>query len=205
MKEIAKPIHELIYYKLNLQTAGIIVGVLLLLTHVWALLKGETAKDFLRKLPRSQSVGSVLLTIAALWAWMLTFTVDLGEFSGVKTLATFGIPVAYVGLLLYANDYLGARSLGILALLVASPLLDAAFQQPVQSRLFLVALVYVWVLLGLFWVGMPYTLRDQVNWVLKSEGLFKAAVYAGIVYGILLLVCAFAFWGGLGRLVHSQF
>ena len=67
------------------------------------------------------------------------------------------------------------------------------FLRPEMSRLFLVTLVYVWVALALFWVGMPFTLRDQIAWVTGGEKRWRAAVFAGLAYGALLLVLPLTF------------
>ena len=92
---------------------------------------------------------------------------------------------------MFVPDFLAVRALGMLALLVAEPLLEAAFLREEQVRLLLVVLVYVWIIAGMFWVGMPYTLRDQISWVSATEKRWRAAAFAGLAYGALL--CA----GGL--------
>jgi hypothetical protein len=43
----------------------------------------------------------------------------------------------------------------------------------------------------MFWVGTPYTLRDQISWVSKSEGRWRLAAMAGVVYGALLILLEF--------------
>jgi cytochrome c biogenesis protein CcdA len=62
-----------------------------------------------------------------------------------------------------------------------------------------VVLAYVWIILGLFWVGMPFVLRDQAAWATKSDGRFKALALGGVVYGVVLVACALAFWGDAVR------
>ncbi|MEZ5328982.1 MAG: hypothetical protein R3F19_28385 [Verrucomicrobiales bacterium] len=37
------------------------------------------------------------------------------------------------------------------------------------TRLLLPLLAYAWIIIGLFWVGMPYVLRDQIAWVSASS------------------------------------
>ena len=74
------------------------------------------------------------------------------------------------------------------ALLAAQPLLESAFLREENSRLLLVVLCYVWIVTGMFWVGMPYTLRDQIGWVTASEDRWKCATFTGLVYGVLLLI-----------------
>jgi hypothetical protein len=60
-----------------------------------------------------------------------------------------------------------------------------------MGRIFLVALVYVWVVFAMFWVGTPYTLRDQITWVTKDQSRWRAAAFAGLVYGVLLVGLSF--------------
>jgi hypothetical protein len=48
-------------------------------------------------------------------------------------------------------------------------------------------LTYAWIILGMFWIGMPYTLRNQISWVSASEKRWRAAAFAGLAYGALLV------------------
>ena len=175
-------------YSLKLETALYLTGLLVLLGHALALFKGRDAQAWLRALPRSKPLGVVLLTIASAWFFWLVWTMDLGEFSNWRQRVLIATPVAWWLAWKYVDEFLAARALGMLVLLGAEPLLEAAFLRPEMSRLFLVTLVYVWVAFALFWVGMPYTLRDQIAWITGAEKRWRAAVFAGLAYGALLLV-----------------
>jgi hypothetical protein len=74
------------------------------------------------------------------------------------------------------------------ALLDAEPLLESAFLRDEPIRLLLVTLVYLWVIFAMFWVGMPYTLRNQISWITATEKRWRAAAVAGLAYGALLCV-----------------
>lgn len=174
-------------YSLKLETALILTGVWLLLAHGFALVKGADVRGWLRSFPRSKGMGTVLLVAVAAWSWWLIATIDLGEFSNWRDRLKVLIPVASVLTYLYADEFLAARALGMLVLLVAEPLLEAAFLRPELTRLFLVSLVYVWIGFALFWIGMPYTLRDQIAWLTGSDQRWRAATFGGIAYGVLLL------------------
>lgn len=180
-------------YSLKLETALYLTGLLLVAAHALALFKGRAAQDWLRALPRSKPLGLVLLTVAAVWFFWLVKTMDLGEFSNWRTRVLVATPVAWWLAWRYVEEFLAARALGMLALLAAEPLLEAAFLRPEMSRLFLVTLVYVWVAFALFWVGMPYTLRDQIAWVTGAEKRWRAAAFAGAAYGALLLLLPLTF------------
>jgi hypothetical protein len=43
----------------------------------------------------------------------------------------------------------------------------------------------------MFWVGTPYTLRDQITWVTAGKQRWQLAALAGVIYGVLLLGLTF--------------
>jgi hypothetical protein len=174
-------------YDFSLHTVGLIVGFLLLATHVIALVRPEQTKGWLVKLPRSKPLGIGLLAVDSLWSFWLVSSMDLGEFSQYRSWLQIGVPIAFVLTLIFVDEFLAVRALGILALLAAEPVLSAAFLRPEAVRLLLVLLAYIWLTLGLFWVGMPYLLRDQINWITKTASRFRAVTLAGLVYGLVVV------------------
>jgi hypothetical protein len=181
-------------YSWNLHTAGLVVGIFLILIHAVALIDAVRVKAFLKAFPRSKMAGAVLLSLGAAWAFWLALTIDLGDFTSYRRMILVVIVIGYFLTLKFVDEFLAVRALGILALLAAEPVLEAAFLRPEVSRLLLAALAYVWVTLGIFWVAIPYILRDQIDWVLKSEIRWKLAVFSGLAYGAVVLYCTFAFY-----------
>ena len=173
-----------------LKGTGIALGLLLLAVHLWALLRGEKAKAFLRAFPRSYPWGVALLAVGFVWSMMVMQATDMGEYFFLRRWLLFLLPVAFVLVISYVKEFLAVRALGSLMLLAAAPVLYAAFLQPQTSRLLLPILAYAWIIGGMFLVGMPYLMRDGVDWLLKSDGRWKAAVGFGIGYGAVLLVAA---------------
>ena len=115
-----------------------------------------------------------ILAVDTLWALWLVSNMDLGEFCQYRTLLQIGVPVAFVLTLIFVDEFLAVGALGMFALLAAEPVLSAAFLRPEIARLLLVVLAYVWLTLGLFWVGMPYVLRDQIAWITKNGPRFRS-------------------------------
>ena len=177
-------------YEFSLRSVGLVVGVIVLAMHLIALIRPAKSKDWLVQFPRSKPFGIAILAVDALWALWLVTTTDLGEFAWVRTYLQFGVPIGFVLTLMFVDEFLAVRALGMFALLAAEPMLSSAFLRPEIARLLLVAFAYVWLTLGLFWVGMPYLLRDQISWVTRTGTRFRAAALAGAVYGLALLVCA---------------
>lgn len=181
-------------YSVNLFTAGATVGVVLLLAHLFALWRSGDCQAWLKKFPRSRAAGTVLLLVAGLWSFLLIRTMDLGEFATLRQYMLVGIVVATILAWMYVEEFMAVRALGMIALLAAEPLLEAAFLRPEQTRLLLVVLAYVWIGLGLFWVGMPWTLRDQITWLTSQPERFRFAAIGGAIYGAAILASALIAW-----------
>lgn len=174
-------------YTLSLKIALLLVGLVLIVAHGLALLNREPVQAGMRAFPRSPAWGIVLLFVAAVWSWWLIKTIDLGEFSNWRSRLLLFIPIATLLTWRYVDEFLAVRALGMVSLLVAEPLLEAAWMRPEMGKLPLVILVYVWIGFALFWIGMPYTLRNQIEWVQRSPVRWRNACLAGILYGVALL------------------
>ena len=166
------------------------VGAALIIVHLIGIIHARQVRAWLKAFPRSKVTGIVLLAIAAVWAFWLVATMDLGEFTSYRGMLMLLVPVATGLCIAYVDEFLSVRAMGILLLLLAEPLLEAAFLRPETSRLLLVMLAYVWILFGMFWVGMPYLMRDQISWLLKSNNRWLAACVGGLAYGTAVTFCA---------------
>jgi hypothetical protein len=175
-------------YSLSLPTALLLVGLAVLAAHLVALFMPDKTQQWLKVFPRSEAWGTVLIVIAGAWFWWLVANMDLGEFSNWRKALKIGTPVVTFLLWQYVKEFLAVRSLGMIVLLAAEPLLEAAWLRPEISRLIMVTLVYIWISFALFWVGMPYTLRDQIGWVSASRQRWNAAAILGAVWGGAILI-----------------
>ena len=177
-------------YHLSLQAAGFIAGLFLLLVSLPSLFMPEAAREWLRGLPRSRLMGVLLLTLAFLWSFWLLATMEMGEFSSFRKPLLFALPIGYLLVLRFVSEFLAVRALGILFLLGAEPLLEAAFLRYETSRLFVTVFAYILIVAGLFWVTMPYLLRDHIQWSTRNAGRWRAINVISVFYGVVILVCA---------------
>jgi len=176
-------------YDFTLRTVGLAVGIGLLVAHVLALIMPDRVSAALKTFPRSRPAGLFLCSFAALWAFWLAATMDLGEFTPQRTLIC-GVVLA--GAIMVP---MSVRALGILALLATEPLLGAAFLRPEQSRLLLVVLAYLWATAGLVMVGAPYLLRDAIDWITAARWRYLLVAGIGAAYGLALIVVSLLFYG----------
>jgi hypothetical protein len=179
-----------VIYHLSLQAAGIIAGVFLVLISVPGLVK-PTLASVAQKFPRSHVAGVFLLTICLVWTFWLLATIQMGEFSSFRRPLLIALPIGYGLVLRFVGEFLAVRALGILCLLAAEPLLDAAFLRYEPSRLLLTVFAYLLILAGLFWVAIPYVLRDQINWITRTVFRWRFLHVITLIYGGVILTFAF--------------
>ncbi len=193
-----------LYERLGLFSTGVTLGVFLLMLHLLMFVKSAAMQQFLVKFPRNQKIGQVILGIGMAWFWLLIapegkgwisfLAMDMTEFNAVKPILRLLLPVIFVLVAMSIREFLSVRALGLLGLLVAQPLLDAAFLKDPMSRLLIPFWTYGLVIASLFFVGMPYLFRDAVTWATASAARWKALCLGGLAYGLILIVSTFAFW-----------
>ena len=181
-------------YQLSLQTTGLAAGILLLVSHAIALVNANGAMRFAKSLPRSRVMASLLLAAAAIWAFVMVRDLDLGEFSRLRSMMLIAIVAGAILSWMYVEEFLAVRALGMLLLLAAEPLLESAMLRNESSRLLLTLLAYLWATAGLFFVGMPYLLRDLIAWFTANPLRWKISCLGGIAYGAALIACATLWW-----------
>ena len=199
----------MIYDNLNqdpngLRNVGLAAGAWLVLSHGYALWKGEAVREWLKKFPFHLGWGRGLLIVSAIWAWFLFKgldigivaipAMDMGEYFNLRPTIMTLIPIAAVLVGMFCEEFLSVRALGCFTLLAAVVPLDAAFLRVPLSRLLLVTPTYVALIAALFWIGMPYTLRDQITWATASAKRWNALCGVGVACGIAILACALTCW-----------
>ncbi len=195
------------YEKLPLFGTGLIFGLFLIALHLLMLLKAQPVQGFLKKFPRNQQLGQVLIGIGLIWFWLLVakpgrgplhaLAMDLGDqFNATKPLLRILVPVLIVGLSIAIKEFLAVRALGLLGLMAAAPLLESAFLKDPQSRILIPLWTYGMIIASLYWVGMPYLFRDLVSWAAASQARWKTLSLIGLAYGALVITCALLFWRG---------
>ncbi|MES2438999.1 MAG: hypothetical protein V4584_08025 [Verrucomicrobiota bacterium] len=194
------------YQLLSLFTTGLVLAIWLIGVHALMLAKPAQVQDFLKKFPRNDQLGQILMGLGLAWFWLLiapsglgklsALTMDLGEFNNAKKLLQIAVPISLVLVCRSVRDFLAVRALGLVGLMAAAPLLGAAFLKDPESRLLVPIFAYAMLTASLFCVGMPYLFRDAITWVTADQKRWTLFSVAGLLYGVATFVCAFAFWRG---------
>jgi hypothetical protein len=152
------------------------------------------AEKFIRKFLRSQKASILLLAIGLFW-FLFHHVQNLGEadFGEYKfIIGLIGVFIA-VSSYFFINDFLAVRALCIILLFYSRLVLDSAFLQEPQSRLFLVSIIYFIILCAIYFGAWPYRLRDFLNWLYDNS---KRSILLGvsfICYSLVLLGVAFSY------------
>ena len=194
------------YEKLTLVQVGWPVAIYLLATHIFMLRKADFCKEWLVKFPRNYKAGVILMGIGLGWFWLLIapeksalpflskFSMDLAEFNSLKNTLRLVVPAFFIGMCLYVREFLAVRGLGLVALMAAGPILQGGMFKDEPTRFLIPIFAYIILTIGIYCVGMPYLLRDTIKWVTASDQRYKGFVYAGLGYGVLVLICTLFLW-----------
>lgn len=191
------------YEKLSLGTAGVMMGLVLLLMHGIALLKPEATKKVLRQAATNTKAAQTLLVIDFVWIFLLLLDAEwnplkmnLFDFNKARELLLILCPVVCAVLLVYnrKRELLFPRALGLFLLLMALVPLTAAFLKDPVTRLLIPCWWYPVLTLAMFWVAKPYLFRDQMEKLTACPRLYTIINGVGAAWGAAILVCAIAFW-----------
>ncbi len=179
--------------RMSLFAATLTVALLLLAPGGVLLWNGEAAARLAKASLRSRPV--TLLLMGTAMAWFLYKVTQLGEadFGAYKKPLFLFFFLIGVMSFYYVPDFLAVRGGAILILLLARPLLDAAFLEAPWSRLFMVAMVYVWIVTAIYFGAAPYRLRDFLGWLFQKPPRPRALGGFMAAYGLLLLGAAFTY------------
>jgi len=140
-----------------------------------------------------QAAAFILLGAAATWFLYKVLHLGPADFGQYKNILFIIFLVTALGSFYYVPDFLAVRGLAALILMTAGVLLDAAYMQLPQARLFLVTFVYVAIVVSLILGANPYKLRDFFDWLYKVDSRPKVFGGAFAAYGLLLIGVAFTY------------
>ena len=163
-----------------LSVAGYILGTVLLLVHLYALVKRQQVQAFLLASPRNHLLAQILLAGGLFWFFLLVAPEGLGVF--------------LVLMVTQVKNLLFPRALGIFGLMAAAPLLSAAFLQEPVTRLLIPIWCYIVIFLSILWIGKPYLYRDMVNKICSKPAWWTPLCLGGMAYGAAILLCAILWW-----------
>ena len=181
---------------MSLFLATLLPGLFLALLGGLLLWNSPLVSSTARALPRSNRAAWVFFGLGAAWfVWRVS---KLGESDLIFFQTPQPVMIAFAALAVlaffYAPDFLAVRGLSVLMLLVAEPLLYAAYMEYTHpQRLLMVTAVYVGLALALYLAAAPFRLRDFFEWLFRQPARPRVLGAVFLAYGLATAAAAFTY------------
>lgn len=183
---------------MKLSYLAILLGVGMGAPQVYGLMKPKEFAASARKFPRNYPVGIGLMLLATAWfVWNVNIE-PIADFSKFKPAMLIGFTAIGIGSCIYVRDFLAARGLAVLLLLLGKLMVDTGRLHLGESPLVLVIQVwaYVLVLAGIWFTIAPWRMRDLIEWGTATETRTRNLSAVRLAFaGFILLLGLTAFRG----------
>lgn len=176
---------------MNLSLLSFTLGFVLSAIFAWALFRPASFRQAVDRYPRSEWPGRILLAICLPWAAYVQIQIPpiAGNPLFIKILLLL-VPVSFILILQYMKELLSVRALGGFLLLWAAPLMKASRFHPSSLSVFVTLTAYLLVIVGMFWVLSPFTLRQWMERLNRSPRWAKGVNTGGFILGLFLILLA---------------
>jgi hypothetical protein len=174
---------------MKLSILSILLGLGLGSVQVYGLARPAAFTAAARRFPRSIPWGNALVSIATIWFLWNLGQENIADFAAFKKWLLLGFAAIGLGTCLFVKDYLGARGLAVLFLLLAKLMVDTGRPHLPESPWVIViqAWAYVLVLAGMWFTISPYRLRDVIEWATATESRLKIGCAARLAFSLLVV------------------
>lgn len=176
--------------------ATLLPGLFLVLLGAVLCWNGAPVASGAKALPRSREAAYLLFGAGA--AWFVYRISSLNEsdliFFQTPKLLMLAFGALAVLSFVYTPDFLAVRGLAVLTLLVAEPLLSAAYMEwHYPWRRLMVLAVYVGLALALYLAAYPFRLRDFFDWLFRTPRRPRLIGAILVAYGLATSAAAFTY------------
>lgn len=181
---------------MSLFLATLLPGLFLALLGATLLWNNALVGSTARALPRSKRGAWLFFGAGAAWFIWRCAQLNESDLIFFKTPGPVMLAFGVLGVLafLYTPDFLAVRGLCVLMLLVAEPLLYAAYMEYEHpQRLLMVTAVYLGLALALYLAAAPYRLRDFFGWLFQRPARARLVGAVLLSYGLATAAAAFTY------------
>lgn len=185
--------------KLSLSLLTILLGAGLSLPQIYGLVNPKGFAAFFRKFPRHYPAGIVLMLLATGWFVWNVNNEPIADFSAYKPAMLAGFAAVGMGACIFVRDFLAARGLAVLFLLLAKLMVDTGRPHLDESPFVLVnqALAYAFVLAGIWFTIAPWRLRDWLEWFTASDKIVRIGCTVRLAFDLFLVVLGLTVFRGM--------
>lgn len=175
---------------ISLSLLAVALGLLLILTNLYALVRPAKFAEAARKFPRSLPLGYFFMLLGTVWFVSYVKQESIADFESMKPyLYALFIGVG-VGSCIFVKDFLAVRGLAVVMLLLAKLMVDTG--RPHLGETPWVLLIQVWayilVLAGVFFTVSPWRFREVLNWSVADAKRLKVMSGVRLAFGLLVAI-----------------
>lgn len=174
-------------YSFTLSQVAIALGLVELFFTTLSLWQFDAMRSFWKGFHRNRVLGYFLLSAVTAWVVWLLSTMDLMDYTDWRLRFIMIVLILAILVARYLPDYLSVRAGGVLLALTANVLLDAAFLRDEPSKFVITAIAYILILKSIFWISMPYLVRNKVEWLYANSGRAKRTYILGGTLALILI------------------
>lgn len=184
---------------MKLSWLALALGLLLVWAGWFGWRRPTAAAAAARRFPRSVPWGTALMLLATVWFLSYVAQENIADFAAIKPHLMVAFGVIGIGACLFVKDYLGARGLAVVALLLAKLMVDTGRPHLEDTAWVLVnqTLAYALVVTGIWVTISPQRLRDWISWATATEARWRGVSATALALGAGLMLLGWTAYRGL--------
>jgi hypothetical protein len=173
---------------IKLSTVAIFLGMAVALPQIYGMMNPAAYRAALRKFPRSQNWGYVLVGIGTVWFLWNLQQESIADFASYKPIMLAGFALLGILTCIFVSDFLAVRGLAIVLMLLGKLMVDTARWVQTPWRLVIVVWAYLFVIAGIWFTVSPWRLRDLIHWKTANDRRVRLLSTVRLLFGLLVVI-----------------
>ena len=184
---------------MKLSLLSILLGAGMSVPQVYGLARPKEFAAAVRKFPRNYPVGIALMLLATAWFVWNVSNEPIADFSAFKPHMMAGFAAVGLGACIFVRDFLAARGLAVLALLLAKLMVDTGRLHLGESPFVPVIQVWAYILVvaGIWFTVMPWKLRDMLEFATATETRVRIGSALRLAFALFIVLLGLTTFQGM--------
>jgi len=184
---------------MKLSMLAVLLGLGMGSLQVYGLARPVAFTAAMRKFPRSIAWGTALVAIGTIWFLWNLGQENIADFAPMKKYLLLGFAAIGIGTCVFVKDFLGARGLAVVFLLLAKLMVDTGRPHLPETPWVLViqTWAYVLVVAGIWFTVSPYRVRDLIEWATANETRVKIGCGVRLAFALFVVALGLSAFRGM--------
>jgi hypothetical protein len=184
---------------MKLSLLSILLGAGLSVPQIYGLARPQGFAAAARRFPRNYPLGVLLMLLATGWFVWNVSDEPIADFSAYKPAMLAGFTAVGVASCIFVRDFLAARGLAVVLLLLAKLMVDTGRLHLGESPFVLViqTWAYVLVVAGIWFTVTPWKLRDVLEFGTATETRIRVGSGLRLAFALFIVVLGLTAFRGM--------